>query len=146
MSNFGKWKFTADRDATINAYRQTTRGGVDTCDCATCRNFRLAREHIFTEAFLRLLDELGIDPLKDGEVYYNARLSFGLHDYAGWYHFIGALNETGDFPAVQLGDGFTAWMCLASAPRLASLENAPTVQLEFHAEKVPWRLNEPEPM
>ena len=146
MPNFGQWKYSAYREATINAYRQTKSGGVDICNCATCRNFRVAREHVFPEGFLRLLDELGIDPLKDGEVYHNARLSPGRHDYGGWYHFIGALDEPGDFPVVQLGDGFTAWMCRASAPRLASLENAPTVQLEFHAEQVPWLLNEPEPM
>jgi hypothetical protein len=146
MPNFGQWKYSADRDATINAYRQMKRGGVDTCDCPTCRNFRVARERVFPEAFLRLLDELGIDPLKDSEVYHNARLSPGRHDYGGWYHFIGTLDETGDFPVVQLGDGFTAWMCRASAPRLARLEKVPTVQLEFHAERVPWLLNEPEPM
>jgi hypothetical protein len=93
-----------------------------------------------------LLDQLGIDPLKDAEVYRNARLSPGCHDYGGWYHFIGTLDETGDFPAIQLGEGFTAWLCCASAPRLASLESAPTVQLEFRAEQVRWLLNEPEPM
>jgi len=123
MRNFGQWKYSVDRDATINAYCQTECGGADTCDCAFCRNFRVAREHVFPEAFLRLRDELGIDPLKDGEVYHYARLSPGRHDYGGWYHFIGTLDEkTGDIPVVQFGDGFTAWMDRASAPRLASLK------------------------
>jgi hypothetical protein len=36
-------------------------------------------------------------------------------------------------------------MCRAGAPRLASLEGLAAVQLEFHAEGVPWLLNEPEP-
>lgn len=144
MSNFGQWEYSADRDATISAYRRAERGGVDTCDCANCRNFRVARANVFPESFLRLLDQLGIDPLKDGEVYHNARLSSGRHDYGGWYHFIGTLEKTGDFPVVQLAEGFTAWMCHAFAPRLASLKNEPTVQLEFHAQQVPWLLDEPE--
>jgi hypothetical protein len=41
------------------------------------------------------------DPL-DGEVYHNARLASGLHDYGGWFHFVGALAMTGDFPVVEL--------------------------------------------
>ena len=146
MSNFGKWKYTGDRDATLSAYRRAERGGADTCDCAGCRNFRVARQQTFTEPFIRLLDQLGIDPRKDAEVYHNARLSNEGHDYGGWYHFIGALDETGDLPVVQLGEGFTAWMCRASAPRQASLADGPAVQLEFHAERVPWLLSEPEPM
>jgi hypothetical protein len=92
-----------------------------------------------------LLDQLGVDPRKDGEVYHNARLAPGRHDYAGWYHFVGTLDQTGDFPPVSLGNGFTVWMCRAHAPRLPSLKSASVVQLEFHAEAVPWLLDEPEP-
>lgn len=146
LSSFGEWRYTVDRDATILAYDRAERGGADTCDCAYCRNFRIARPHVFPEKFLRLLDQLGINPLKDGEVYHNGLLAPGRHDYCGWYHFIGTLVETGDFPVVQLGEGFTVWMCHASAPRLESLKDTSAVQLEFHAETVPWLLDEPEPM
>jgi hypothetical protein len=79
-------------------------------------------------------------------VYHNAHLAPGRHDYGGWYHFIGSLDETGDFPPIGLGDGFTACMCHASAPRLLSLEGAPVVQIEFHAETVLWLLDEPQSM
>jgi hypothetical protein len=105
-----------------------------------------ARTRAFPDKFLTFLDQFGIDPLKDAEVYHNARLAPGRHDYGGWYHFIGALEEAGDFPFVDLGDGFTAWMRRASAPRLQSLESASVVQIEFHAETVPWLLDEPESM
>src|SRR5689334_12462169 len=108
MSSFGESKYTADRDATIIAYARAERGGPDQRGCADCRNFRVARARVFPTTFLTLLDRLGIDPLKDAEVYHNARLAPGRHDYAGWYHFIGTLDETGDFPPVRLGDGFTA--------------------------------------
>jgi hypothetical protein len=146
MARFGQWAFSTDRDATRLAYGRVERGGVDTCNCADCRNFRVARARAFPAEFLSLLDQLGIDPCKDAEVYRNARLAPGRHDYGGWYHFIGTLDQTGDFPPVDFGDGFSVWMCRASAPRLPSLEGMPVVQVEFHAQAVPWLLDEPQSM
>jgi len=99
---------------------------------------------VFPGEFLALMDRLGIDPLKDGEVSHIARLAPGRHHYRGWYHFVGTLEETGDFPPVDLGVGFAVWMCHASAPCLRSLRGLPVVQLEFHAESVPWLLDEEE--
>ena len=64
----------------------------------------MARANAFPAEFLALLDQLGIDSHKDGEVYHNGRLAPGCHDYAGLFHFIGSLPETGDFSPVRLGD------------------------------------------
>jgi hypothetical protein len=79
---------------------------------------------------------------KDGEVYHNGRLASGLHDYGGWFHFVGALAKTGDFPVVELAPGFTAWVCRSSAPSLEVFAGQPLVQVEFHTERVPWMLDE----
>jgi len=144
VPDFDKWKYRADRDATVLAYGRTERGGADRCDCAGCRNFRAARAHCFPPEFIALLGQLGIDPNKDAEVYHNARIAPGLHDYGGWYHFIGALDGGGDSSPVNFGPSFHAWICPATAPRLSSLVGEQVVQLEFHAEAVPWRLDEPE--
>lgn len=102
---FGRWKYSADRAATIEADASAERGGVDGCDCANCRNFRLARQEAFPAAFLRLLDQLGIDPRKDAEVYDIGGDGPGRRRYGGWYHFVGTLHETGDFPLVELAPG-----------------------------------------
>jgi hypothetical protein len=104
----------------------------------------VARVDCFPAEFIALLGELGIDPLKDAEVYHNARIAPGRHDYGGWYHFIGTLDKAGESAPVDLGSGFSVWMCPASAPRLPSFEGKQVVQLEFHAPAVPWRLDEPE--
>jgi hypothetical protein len=104
----------------------------------------VARANFFPTEFIALLDKLGIDPRKDAEVYHNAQLAPGRHCYGGWYHFVGTLDQTGDFPAVEMGDGFSVWMCHASAPRLTSLKGMQVVQVEFHAEGVQWLLDEPE--
>src|SRR5215204_3861594 len=127
MSDLDEWKYHADRDATILAYGRTERGGADTCDCAGCRNFRAARGDCFTREYIALLGQLGIDPRKDAEVDHNARIAPGRHDYGGWYHFIGTLDETGG-PPVKLGPDFSVRMCPASAPRLPSLDGKQAVQ------------------
>jgi hypothetical protein len=146
MPSLGQSKYCVDRDATTLAYSQGGKGGADTCNCSGCRNFRLARAKVFPAEFIALLDQLGIDPSKDGEVYHNGQMAPGRHDYAGWFHFVGELTETGDFTPITLAEGFTVYLCPASAPRLASLERLPVVQLEFHVVSVPWLLDEPEPM
>lgn len=144
MPAFSGCKYTVDRDATIRAYAQAEHGGSDTCSCAGCRNFRLARETVFPAEFLALLDQLGIDPRKEAEAYHNAQLAPNRHDYGGWYHFVGTLDEAGEFVSVTFGDNFSAYICRADAPRLISLKGLPAVQLEFHADAVPWLLDEPE--
>ena len=97
---------------------------------------------MFPPAFIGFLDSLGIDSSKDGEVYHNARLSSGLHDYGGWFHFVGDLSKTGDFPAIELAPGFTAWLSTASAPALDVFRGEGLVQVDFHIDRVPWVLNE----
>jgi hypothetical protein len=101
---------------------------------------------VFPKAFLEFLASVGVDPLKDAEIYHNARLSPGHHDYGGWFHFVGRLKVDDDFGAVDFGAGFTAWLCKASAPGLNTFKGLPVVQLEFHSEAVPWVLSEPEAM
>jgi hypothetical protein len=142
VSIFGKWEFSCDRQATIDAYARATHGNSERCICSGCRNFAAARGQAFPIAFVELLESLGIDSRKDGEVYHNAQLPSGLHDYGGWFHFVGTLAKTGQFPEVELAPGFTAWMCEKSAPSLEVFAGLPLVQVEFHTERVPWVLNE----
>ena len=93
---------------------------------------------------LHRLDSVGIDPAKDGEVFHTAQLAPGKHLFGGWFHFVGTLDVTGDFPPVRFGDEFSAWLCRKSAPNLSELDGLPLVQLEFSTSAVPWRLDEPE--
>jgi hypothetical protein len=93
MHTFGLWQFTCDVAATVQAYRRTPRGGSDTCSCNTCRNFSAARMRVYPPDLIALLESLGIDPRKDGEVYHNARLAPDQHDYGGWFHFVGDLER-----------------------------------------------------
>lgn len=145
MSAFGRWEFTIDRDATIAAYERAERGGSDECKCDGCRNFAATRDVVYPPAFLSFLHSLGIDFHKDGEVYHNARIGPGRHDYDGWFHFVGTLEKTGDFSVVPMSDSFEAWLLRKSAPAIPSLRGLPLVEVAFHATAVPWLLNETEP-
>jgi hypothetical protein len=99
---------------------------------------------VFPAEFLTLLETLGIDPAKDGEVYHNAQLSPGRHHYGGWFHFVGTLDEFSAFKPIELGQDFSVTLCPRSAPNLSTLNGLPLVQLEFVASAVPWRIPEPE--
>ena len=123
METFGLWEFTCDRPATVEAYSRAEAGGSDTCPCNTCRNFAVVREEVFPGVFRSLLESLGIDPRKDAEVYHNARIAPGRHDYGGWFHFIGTLEKDGDFPLVEMAEGFYVWLRRAGAPTLSSLRD-----------------------
>jgi hypothetical protein len=45
---------------------------------------------------------------------------------------------------VDFGDGFTVWLCERHSPALRELKELPLVELNFHADNVPWGLTEPE--
>ena len=144
MVALGEWLFTTHLHTTQIAYSAIDAGGADGCDCNECRNFVAVRDRMFPPAFVSLLQSLGIDPHKDGEVYHNARLAPGRHDYGGWYHFVGSLERTGDFAPVDFGGGFTVWLCEHHSPALRGLKDLSLVELHFHADNVPWVLAEPE--
>ena len=144
MTSFGRWQYTCDRAATAAAYARAAVGYTESCSCNGCRNFVAARENAFPPSFVELLSVLGIDPSKDAEIYHTAQMSPGKHLYGGWFHFVGSLDATGDFPPVVMGEGFTAWMCSGANLCLDELRNLPLVQLEFSVYAVPWCLNEEE--
>jgi hypothetical protein len=143
VGTFGEWEFSIDRQATLDAYARAPRGDSERCSCNGCRNFVAARDQAFPKAFVDLLQNWGIDIRKDGEVYHNAQLPSGLHDYGGWFHFVGTLTKTGDLPVVELVPGFSVWLNKPSAPALDVFEGLPLVEVQFHTELVPWVLNEP---
>jgi hypothetical protein len=145
MPAFGQWQYSVDRNATVAAYARVPHGDAVRCGCNGCRNFIAARSQVFPPDFVALLDSLGIDATKEGEVYTEGRKAPGSHYYGGWFHFVGDLSVTGDFAFVPFSNGLLVSLCKKSAPSLAELDGQPLVQLEFRAEGVPWLLAEEEP-
>jgi hypothetical protein len=145
MPAFGQWQYSVDRDATAAAYARVAHGDAVRCGCNGCRNVIAARPQVFPTEFVALLESLGVDPTKEGEVYTEGHKSRGSHYYGGWFHFVGELLVTGDFAFVPFSNGLLASLSRKSAPSLTELEGLPLVQLEFRAENVPWVLSEQEP-
>jgi hypothetical protein len=144
MPALGEWQYSVDREATIAAYARASHGDAVRCGCNGCRNFIAARTQVFPPDFIALLDSLGIDPTKEGEVYTEGRKGPGSHYYGGWFHFVGELSRSGDFSRVPFAGNLLVSLGKRSAPGLPELDGLSLVQLEFRAENVPWLLDEEE--
>jgi len=77
------WTVRHARAATVAYYQRAAQGDTYRCLCSGCRNFALQRSTAFPAEFLRLLDQLGIDPEQEHEAYETGLASNGLHCYGG---------------------------------------------------------------
>src|SRR5437773_8513090 len=84
-----------DREQTRRAYLEVKSGDAERCGCSSCRNFAAQRSTAYPENFRRLLEQLGIDPKKEGEVY-ECGPEGSLRVYGGWFYFVGELIEPGE--------------------------------------------------
>ena len=67
---FPGWRIKYDRPATVAAYDRISIGGPDACGCAACRNWAAIRREVIPTNFQSLLDQLGIPPDREIEVYH----------------------------------------------------------------------------
>ena len=106
------WTVRHARAATVAYYQRPPQDDAYRCLCSGCRNFALQRSTAFPAEFLRLLDQLGIDPEQEHEAYETGLASNGLHCDNGWLLFIGPFSRAEIQPAVAFDDtrfsfGFT---------------------------------------
>jgi hypothetical protein len=155
-TNIARWQIEYDSDATRACYAQVAHGSQVKCSCSDCRNFAAALEHAFPPAARRVLDQLGVDYSKRAEVYSTGRVDSGLHQYGGWFHFVGAIESGADAwrqfdkeaksftgELAQFADHFE----IGFTSRIALLPDAfhgkSVVQLEFQTQ-IPWVIAEPQ--
>jgi hypothetical protein len=126
-----------DVEATIAAYSAYS---PELCDCCACRNFRMARNRVFTDPVLKFFAQFGIDTTKPHESYdigINAEM---LCDYRGWFHFIGT--AISDEDVVDLAENIRVYFITGGARRPKSFLGQPSVQMEFEL-KMPWLVPDP---
>lgn len=87
------WLMSVDADRTRTTYASITAGGAERCGCAGCRNFRAVVLNSFPADVLAFFERMGIDPLKDAEVYELGETDANLHAYGGEYYFWGTLES-----------------------------------------------------
>lgn len=94
-----------DPEATRDAYSRVN-GGISSCKCECCANYRLAREQMYPPAFRDLLEQLGIDYRKEVELDHLADDETGDgpnygHSVSGHYAFVGRVLEADTTPPSQ---------------------------------------------
>ena len=155
VKTVGRWQIEFDPAATASCYKEIVANWY--CDCAPCRNFLALGDKVFPRFALNLFEQLGVDVWKPAEVYHNAREENGLHNYGGWFHFVGrvesgadALRQVGNEPCSgvfelePVGENFKFGFsnCLGLVPK--QFDKKAIVQLEFITQ-VEWTIAEPEP-
>jgi hypothetical protein len=130
-----------DRDATVAVYKNIEHGWAEKCGCAGCRNFAAQRDLVYPPSFRALLDQLGIDPDKEGEVDEYGPVKDGCHFYDGWFYLIGELLTAGEqYFEPPAAHGFEFFFTYGGPPAPA-FRNGPLLAIEFKTH-VKWVLPE----
>lgn len=128
-----------DRDATELVYLKIERGDADECGCLSCLNFAAQRASALPGSFRALLAGLGVDPMKEGEVYECGPTSNGGHQYGGWFYLRGEIIESGE-RNVNAPDApdFQFWFT-SHCPDAPAFQGGPLIAIEFLT-KIEWVL------
>ncbi len=142
--HLGQQKILFDREATVALYQQTiVIPGADQCKCVPCKNFGAQRGKLFPEEFLLILEELGVDPLKEWEAFdYNFDPKTPRKNllYGGWFLFAGEVVEGLDKRPGADQKQFAYWFT-SSFPVGTLPTGLKLCAIEFLAE-IPWVLPE----
>jgi hypothetical protein len=131
-----------DPEATVELYLRTiTVPNADRCSCISCKNFAAQRRTVFPQEFVDFLIALGVDPLKEWEVFdYDFSVTKTPdHLYGGYLLFVGQLVYGAD-DAPQKEQRFRYWFT-SSFPNATLPTNTKLSAVEFLAQ-VPWVLGE----
>ena len=129
-----------DREQTVEAYKHISKSWADKCKCVHCKNFVAQRENVFPVSFLNLLNCLGIDSSKEGEVSGCYPKPSGNRQYDGWFFFCGTLLEAGELLVNKDGiDYFVSGPGGMPSPSPRDAFGPTPLALEFTIE-IPWVL------
>ncbi len=147
----GRWLVRADVDRTREAHSKLNQSGAAKCSCTGCQNFEAVRPQLLAGPLGGILDELGITPPWEVEVYEMGRSASGLHHYGGWFHFVGTIESgidksplTSDDDWESLSETLSVALNTDVALMREPFAGLPLVQLEFAAE-LPWVIPADEP-
>jgi hypothetical protein len=101
----GDQRIRYDQERTLRAYHLIERGGAEECGCNFCRNFIAQRSSAYPKSILNLLEKLGIDFRKEGEIYEIYTMD-GRSHCGGWFFFAGELIEAGEYLAREENTDF----------------------------------------
>ena len=131
-----------DLELTRAAYAALDSGVAEKCGCPYCRNFAMQRSTAYPETFRRLLDQLGVDLAKEGDLHEEGAEDT-LVRYGGWFYLAGELIQPGERLANTSPD-FQYFFRVSHKPRAMADFEDEVLALEFTT-KLPWILSEQPP-
>jgi len=108
----GEQGIVCDRDATAALYANaiTAAGDDEDEECLLWKNFAAQRGSLYPAEFLRLLNEIGADPLKDvGAFIYECEPGHSHNPCGGYFVFVGELLEGMAWRPQHRPGSFTFW-------------------------------------
>ncbi len=143
---FRAWRIAVDREATERAYADISVAGPEGCDCAYCRNFVAARDHVYPPEGIDLFTRLGINPRCEAEVvdYHTMTPDSNHRLTGGWFHFVGSVEEGPDGMYEPLVAGFEIGFTRRAGVIEHAFAGQQIAQIEFLTH-IPWVLDEPNP-
>jgi hypothetical protein len=129
-----------DREQTGRAYAELKSGDAERCGCSYCRNFAAQRSMVYPENFRRLLNQLGVDAEKEGEVY-ECGPEGSMRVYGGWFYLVGELIEAGE-RMTDSGSGFQYYFVdTKHLPKPSANFGQSVLAIEFST-KLPWVISD----
>ncbi len=128
-----------DREATAAAYEVVQKGDTEICACLFCKNFLIQRNVAYPASFKAMLQQLGIDLNKEGEVFECGPDAEGYHLYGGWFYLIGELVTPGENSCSGPAPLEFASFFANSGPKPFYFKGEPLLLLEFSA-RIQWVL------
>lgn len=120
-----------DRDATAAIYGSLTHGFAEECGCLFCKNFAAQRDLAYPPSFRTLLEQLGIDPNKEGEAFEYGPVEDGCHLYGGWFYFVGELVKAGERNYIAPDSHHFDSFFTSSHPGSQAFRSGPVLAIEF---------------
>lgn len=137
----GDQTIVCDREATAAVYASLDGGYAEKCGCVFCRNFAAQRDVVYPASFRAVLEQLGIDPNKEGEAFEYGPVEDGCHLYGGWFYLVGELPAAGERNVEASDSHHFDFFFTRSHPKATAFGGGPVLGLEFTAH-VRWVLPE----
>ena len=137
----GDQTIRSDRDATAAVYRNLEHGFAEKCGCIFCENFAAQRNLVYPASFRTLLEQLGIDPNKEGEAFEYGPVEDGCHLYGGWFYFVGEMVTAGERNCNAPDSRYFEYFFTTAHPSDRACRDGPMLAVEFTTH-VKWVLPE----
>ena len=120
-----------DRAATAAVYASLKQGFAEECGCLFCKNFAAQRSLVYPASFRALLEQLGIDPNKEGEAFEYGPVEDGCHLYGGWFYFVGELVTAGERNCSAPDSHYFDYFFTTAHPSAQAFQGGSMLAVEF---------------